>query len=75
MGESEFVISVEQTERTILFLRGQKVMLDSDMAKPYGVTTKRLNEKVRRNLSRFPSGFMFQLDEKEAASLRSQIAT
>jgi hypothetical protein len=50
-------------------------MLDSDLARLYGVTTKRLNEQVRRNASRFPADFMFQLDEEEAASLRSQFAT
>ena len=56
-------------------LRGQKVMLDADLATLYGVPTKRLNEAVRRNLSRFPESFMFQLFEEEAKSLRSQIAT
>ena len=50
-------------------------MLDSDLAKLYGVTTKRLNEQVRRNLGRFPSDFMFQLTSDEAQALRSQIAT
>src|SRR3989337_836613 len=56
-------------------IRGQKVMLDVDLAAIYGVTTKRLNEQVRRNLRRFPSDFMFQLTSEEAESLRSQIAT
>jgi len=46
-------------ERSILLIRGHKVMLDSDLAELYGVTTKRLNEQVRRNLSRFPEDFMF----------------
>ena len=50
-------------------------MLDSDLAELYGVTTKRLNEQVRRNLSRFPDDFMFQLTESETRLLRSQIAT
>jgi ORF6N domain len=50
-------------------------MLDADLAGLYGVTTKRLNEQVRRNRSRFPEDFMFQLTSTEAASLRSQIAT
>ena len=50
-------------------------MLDADLAGLYGVTTKRLNEQVRRNRSRFPEDFMFQLTSKGAASLRSQIAT
>ena len=61
-------------ERRILLLRGQKVMLDSDLAELYGVPTFRLNEQVRRNIARFPSDFMFQLTAKETRSLRSQIA-
>jgi hypothetical protein len=59
----------------ILLLRGQKVMLDYDLAELYGVPTKRLNEQVRRNKSRFPSDFMFQLAESDVRDLRSQIAT
>ena len=50
-------------------------MLDSDLAELYQVPTSRLNEQVRRNLERFPEDFMFQLNKKEAESLRSQIAT
>ena len=67
-------IPVEQVERKIYWIRGHKVMVDSDLAELYGVTTKRLNEQVRRNMSRFPSDFMFQLVPKEAKSLRSQAA-
>ncbi|TJZ63276.1 ORF6N domain-containing protein [Sphingobacterium olei] len=55
--------------------RGQKVMLDSDLAELYGVETKRLNEQVRRNLTRFPEDFMFTLDKDEVEILKSQIAT
>ena len=69
------IVPVETIERKIYLIRGHKVMLDSDLAELYGVTTKRLNEQVRRNLKRFPSDFMFQLSSKEAESLRSQIAT
>jgi phage regulator Rha-like protein len=69
------LIPAEVIERKIYLIRGQKVMLDSDLAKLYGVTTKRLNEQVRRNLKRFPSDFMFQLSNEEAVSLRSQFAT
>lgn len=65
----------EQIEKSILFIRGQRVMLDSDLARIYGVSTKRLNEQVSRNLDRFPKDFMFQLTEIEGQSLRSQIAT
>ena len=56
-------------------IRGLRVMLDSDLAAIYGVSTKRLNEQVKRNLERFPADFMFQLTAKESAALRSQIAT
>ena len=71
------IVMVSPTEigQRILSLRGQKVMLDSDLADLYGVTTKRLNEQVRRNLVRFPQDFMFQLSAEEAAALRSQNAT
>jgi hypothetical protein len=55
--------------------RGQKVMLDSDLAELYGVETKRLNEQVRRNATRFPEDFMFTLDQSEVEILKSQIAT
>ena len=69
------VIPAERIERSILFLRGHKVMLDSDLAELYGVTTKRLNEQVKRNRDRFPRDFMFQLTNKEFVRLRSQFAT
>jgi phage regulator Rha-like protein len=75
MRRDEAVVPLGEIERRILTLRGQKVMLDSDLAELYGVTTKRLNEQVRRNLGRFPPDFMFQLSAEEAAVLRSQIAT
>ncbi len=60
---------LEVIERKILLIRGQKVMLDSDLAKLYGVTTKRLNEQVKRNRSRFPEDFMFQLTADEKAEV------
>jgi hypothetical protein len=62
-------------ESLIRVIRGQKVMLDSDLATLYEVPTKRLNEAVRRNLRRFPQTFMFRLSRGESAALRSQIAT
>jgi phage regulator Rha-like protein len=66
----------ENIEQQIYILRGQKVMLDSDLATLYGVSTKRLNEQVKRNLMRFPEDFMFQLTTEEVAEfLRSQFAT
>ena len=61
--------------RSITVLRSQRVILDADLAALYGVTTKRLNEQVRRNAERFPEEFIFQLSAAEAAALRSQIAT
>ena len=62
-------------ERRIYIIRGQKVMLDADLAELYQVTTKALNQAVRRNANRFPEDFMFQLTEDEAAALRSQSVT
>lgn len=69
-------VSVELIEQHIYLIRGHKVMLDSDLAELYGVTTKRLNEQVKRNQGRFPDDFMFQLTRGEVDSLnRSQFAT
>ena len=67
-------VSVQLIERRIYLIRGQKVMLDFDLAELYGVTTSRLNERVTRNGKRFPEDFMFRLTKKEAESLRSQFA-
>lgn len=69
------LIPIEHIESKILLIRGQKVMLDRDLAYLYGVPTKRLNEQVRRNLKRFPADFMFQLTEEEVMVLRSHFAT
>jgi hypothetical protein len=66
------VIPPERIERRILLLRGQKVMLDQDLAELYGVTTGNLNKAVRRNAGRFPDDFMFQLTPAEFANLRFQ---
>ncbi len=66
---------VEQVERRILLIRGHKMMLDSDLAELYGVETKNLNKAVKRNMERFPDGFMFQLTAKEYSSLRFQFGT
>ena len=67
--------AAERIHGLILTIRGQRVMLDSDLAKLYGVELKRLNEQVRRNRSRFPADFAFQLDVEEFAILKSQFAT
>jgi len=64
-----------QIQNLIYEIRGQKVMLDRDLAALYGVEIKRLNESVKRNIKRFPPEFMFQLTNEEWEILRSQIAT
>jgi phage regulator Rha-like protein len=66
---------MENPETLIFVARGQRVILDSDLAALYGVTTKRLNEQTKRNQERFPEDFMFQLEYQELSRLRSQIAT
>jgi ORF6N domain-containing protein len=68
-------ISPEEIGSRILVLRGQKVLLDADLARLYAVTSKRLNEQVRRNALRFPLDFVFQLKDQELRNLRSQFAT
>jgi ORF6N domain len=69
------LVAIEVIASRIVVLRGQRVMLDADLAALYGATTKRFNEQVGRNLERFPSDFMFQLTNQEVAILRSQFAT
>jgi phage regulator Rha-like protein len=69
------VAPVENIAQTILGLRGQKVLLDAELAALYGVSIKRFNEQVRRNRARFPADFMFQLSAEEWLGLRSQFAT
>src|SRR5262245_61944078 len=67
------LIPIERIERAILLIRGEKVIMDSDLAELYGVETVALNRAVKRNASRFPPDFMFQLTLEEAESLRCQI--
>lgn len=74
MSDNSF-LSEETISNKIYFIRNQKVMLDSDLASLYGVETKRLNEQVKRNITRFPEDFMFQLTELEFQNLKSQFAT
>lgn len=69
------LIPVAAIQDKILLMRGQRIIVDSDLAVLYGVTTARLNEQVRRNARRFPEDFMFRLNEQEFAALISQIAT
>ena len=75
MPSNSKLIVLEQIEPLIKTIRGQKVILDNDLARLYGVTTKRLNQQARRNINRFPEDFLFQLTQDESDSLRLQIAT
>ena len=75
MPKAKAIVPAERIESRILLIRGHKVIFDSDLAELFGVTTKRLNEQVKRNKERFPSDFMFQLTAREVRTLRSQIAT
>ena len=65
MGHKQDLVPVKKIEQTILLIRNQKVILDVDLARLYGVTTGRLNEQVKRNRDRFPADFMFRLTKKE----------
>lgn len=67
------IIPIERIENKIFLIRGQKVMVDRDLAELYGVETFNLNKAVKRNLSRFPVDFMFQLNKNEAENLKFQI--
>lgn len=70
MTKSLVRIPVERVEQSILLIRGEKAILDSDLAILYGVETKAVNRAVKRNLRRFPNDFMFQLIAEEATALR-----
>lgn len=72
MVENSALLSAEQIERVIYVIRGQKVMLDQDLARLYGVETRALVQGVKRNIERFPADFMFQLSGDEFKALRSQ---
>jgi hypothetical protein len=74
-SEKAAILEIDRLETLIYEVRGQKVMLDADLASVYGVTTARLNQQVKRNPERFPSDFVFQLTPAEYQSLMLQIAT
>ena len=74
-AEIQVISSVEDIKNKVHMIRGQQVMLDYDLAKIYGYEVKRLNEQVKRNISRFPEDFMFQLTREEIESVKSQNAT
>ncbi len=65
MPKSRIIVKVGTIQQRILLIRGEKVIIDSDLAEAYGVTTKALNQAVRRNADRFPSDFMFRLTKEE----------
>ncbi len=69
------IVPIERIAQTIILVRGEKVMLDADLAALYGVATRVLVQAVKRNVERFPADFMFQLNPEEFAHLRSQIVT
>ena len=68
MPETPVAVAVEAIASNIVVLRGQRVMLDADLAALYGVPTKRFNEAVKRNAAKFPADFMFQLNAEEFAA-------
>ena len=68
-------IPMERIEKSILLIRGERVILDADLAALYGVTTARLNQQVRRNIDRFPEDFAFLLTKEEFANLKLHFAT
>ena len=75
MSTKSVTMSPDHIEKSIFFIRGQRMMLDANLANLYGVPIKRINEQVRRNIRRFPSDFMIRLTREEYNSLRSQFAT
>src|SRR5713101_1599893 len=75
MSKSLTAIPIERVEQAIFLIRGEKVILDADLAALYGVTTTRLNEQIKRNKDRFPEDFAFRLTDEEFADLMSQFAT
>ena len=74
MESSQSDVAPPEISKKIFVVRGQRVLLDSDLAELYGVKTLRLNEQVRRNLDRFPDDFLLRLTNQEVASLRSHFA-
>ena len=75
MGDSKQLVPVEIIENKIYLIRGHKIMLDKDLAQLYGVSTSVLNKAVSRNLDRFPSDFMLQLNQEEFSNLKCHFGT
>jgi len=74
MSKAVFALA-KRVDSRILFLRGQKIILDSDLAELYGVEVKHLNQQIKRNRKRFPGDFLFRISAREFEILRSQIVT
>ena len=76
MGDTTEILTIEELYKCVYIIRGQQVMFDQDLAEIYGYEVKRLNEQVKRNISRFPEDFMFQIEPEEVPDrLKSQFAT
>ena len=73
--DSKLILSEETISNTIYYIRNQKVMLDRDLAVLYGIETRVLKQAVRRNITRFPEDFMFELSKEEFQNLTSQLVT
>lgn len=73
--ELQVLVAEQKILNRIYVIRGQKIMIDEDLAEMYNVQTRRLNEQVKRNIKRFPKDFMFTLTQKESENLKSQNAT
>ena len=69
------IVTISQIEEKVLSIRGQSVLLDSDVASLYGVETREVNQAIKNNPDKFPEGYIFEIDNKELASLRSKILT
>ena len=75
MNEKEVSVPIERIEKSIMLIRGKKVMMDRDLAELYGVETAQLKRAVRRNIERFPGDFMFELTKQELENWRCQFGT
>lgn len=75
MGEKTEIMTIDNIQRKVFWIRGQQVMLDQDLAEIYGYEVKKLNQQVKRNLVRFPEDFMFQLTRNEVEKVKSQFVT
>ena len=75
MEDTKAILTVESIRNCVYMIRGQQVMLDSDLADIYGYELKAMNQQVKRNIERFPEDFMFQLTKEEFENLKSQFVT